>query len=261
MINFKLHFIELKLKLYYFVFSLFITFFVSYFFASNLISILSYPFLKFVAIDGSDFIFTSVFEVFNTYYMLAFYSCFFFNIPFGLYLIFTFIRPGLFRYEKKNLFLTFKFFIHSLVFSSLFSYYIIFPFMLFFLLNFDLITDTSFVFIKMETKIYEYVVFFCKFLFLYCFVIFQIPTLFFIFAFLKRPTSYYIISKRKFWVLFCLIVGCLFSSPDLISLFIVSIPFLLCFEVLIYSLILKSNYKTVCFYILESCLNGKRQVC
>ena len=261
MLNFKLHFIELKLKIYYFAFSLLMTFFISYFFASNLVSILSYPFLKFVAVDASDFIFTSVFEIFNTYCMLAFYSCFFFNIPFGLYLILTFVKSGLFKYEKKIVSLLFKLFIYSFLFSCFFSYYIIFPFMLFFLLNFDLITNTYFVFIKMETKIYEYIVFFCKFLFLYSFVIFQIPALFFIFVFLKRPTFYYIINKRKFWVVFCLITGCLFSPPDLISLFVVSFPFLLCFEILMISLILKSNYKTIYLYTLESCLNGKRQVC
>lgn len=242
MLNFKFHLLEFKFKIYYLSFSFLITFIFSYLFAPNLINILSSPFLKFVNRDDSDFIFTNVFEVFSTYYTLAFYSSCFFNIPFGLYLILCFIKPGLFEYEKKILFSSFKFFIYSVSFSCLFTYYLILPLLLFFLLSLDLITDTNFIFIKMETKIYEYVIFVCNSIFLYCFVIFQIPVLFLIFIFFKRPTLHYLVSKRKIWILFCLIIGCVFSSPDLISLFVVSAPFLFFFEVFIFFIILKINY-------------------
>jgi sec-independent protein translocase protein TatC len=245
MLNFKFHFDELKLKIYYCFFSLFTSFSISYFFAPNLISILSYPFLKFVGNGDSDFIFTNIFEVFITYYTLALYSCLFFNIPLCLCFIFDFLKSGLFEYEKKNLFLFFKFFVFSVLCSSLFVYYIIFPFLLSFLLTLDLITDTNFIFIKMETKIYEYIVFLCKSLFFYCFIIFQIPLLFFIFIYFKQPTFQYMIEKRKLWILFCLIVGCLFSSPDLLSLLIISVPLLLFFEIFIFFIILKYNYKNV----------------
>jgi sec-independent protein translocase protein TatC len=261
MINFKVHLHELKLKTYYLFFSFFITFIVSYLFAPNLINIVSYPFLTFVKDDEFDFIFTNVFEVFNTYYTLAFYNCCFSNVPLGLYFMFTFIKPGLFRYEKEILFSFFKFFICSVVSSCLFIYYVIFPLLLFFLLSLDLITDTNFVFIKMETKIYDYVSFICKSLFFYCFVVFQIPLFFLVFTYLKQPIYLYVIDKRKFWIFFCLIIGCIFSSPDLLSLFIIAIPLLLFFEMLVFFLVLKYNYKNVYLFILESCLNGKRQVC
>lgn len=247
MLNFKVHFYELKLKIYYCSFSFFTTFIISYLFAPNLINILSYPFLRFVTADDYDFIFTSIFEVFATYYTLAFYSCIFFNIPLVLYFSFTFIKSGLFKYEKEILFFFLKFFIFSVFFSSLFTYYIIFPFLLFFLLTLDLITDTNFVFIKMETKIYEYVIFLCKSLLFYSFTIFQIPLFFLVFTYFKQPTFLYIIDKRKFWIFFCLITSCLFSSPDLSSLFIVIIPLLLFFEMFIFFLVLKYNYKNIRF--------------
>ncbi len=261
MLNFKIHLYELKLKTYYYFFSLFITFMISYLFAPNLINILSYPFLRFVTGDDFDFIFTSVFEVFATYYTLAFYSCFFFNILLGLYFIISFIKLCFFIFEKEILFFFLIFFICSVFFSSLFTYYIIFPFLLLFLLTLDLITNTNFVFIKMETKIYDYVIFLCKSLLFYCFTIFQTPLFFLVFMYFKQPTSQYVINKRKFWIFFCLIISCLFSSPDLLSLFIVIIPLLLSFEIFIFFLALKYNYKNLYFFILESCLNGKRQVC
>lgn len=261
MLNFKVHLYELKLKIYYYFFSVFMTFIISYIFAPNLINILSYPFLRFVTGDDFDFIFTSIFEVFATYYTLAFYCCFFFNIPLGLYFIIAFIKSGLFRYEKEILFFFFKFFICSVFFSSLFTYYIILPFLLVFLLTLDLITDTNFIFIKMETKIYDYIIFLCKSFLFYSFTIFQTPLFFLIFMYFKQPTPLYATNKRKFWIFFCLIISCLFSSPDLLSLFIVVIPLLLFFEMFIFFLFLKYNYKSLYFFILESCLNGKRQVC
>lgn len=261
MLNFKIHFYELKLKIYYFFSSFFISFATSYFFAPNLISALSYPFLKFATTDDSDFIFTNVFEVFTTYYTLALYSSCFLNIPLGLYLILTFVRSGLFKYEKKIFFFFLKSFSYLIFFSCFFTYFIIFPLLLSFLLTLDLITDTNFIFIKMETRIYEYIIFLCKFLFFYGFIFFQIPLLLFIFTYLKQPTFSYMVDRRKLWIFFCLIIGCLFSSPDLLSLFVVSTPFLLFFEIFIFFLILRCNYKNLHSFILESCLNGKRQVC
>ncbi len=242
MLNFKFHLIEFKFKLFYFFFSFLATFICSYLFSPNLINILSSPFLKFVNKDDSDFIFTNVFEVFSTYYTLAFYSSCFFNIPLGLYFILCFVKSGLFEYEKKILFFSFKFFTYCVSFSCLFTYYIILPLLLFFLLSFDLITDTSFIFIKMETKIYDYVIFVCNSIFLYCFVVFQVPVLLLTFIFFKRPTLNDVVYKRKIWILFCLIIGCAFSSPDLISLFVVSAPFLFFFEFFVFFIILKLNY-------------------
>lgn len=248
MLNIKAHFHELKLKIYYYLFSLLVSFCTSYFFAPNLINIASYPFLKFVKNDDSDFIFTNIFEVFITYYTLALYICCFLNIPLGLYFILSFIKSGLFKYEKIILFSIFKFFACCVFLSSLLTYYMILPFILFFLLSLDLITDTNFLFVTMETKIYEYVTFFCESLFFYCFFIFQIPLFFYVFVYLRRPTFQYMVDKRKSFILFSLIAGCLFSSPDLSSLFIISVPLLLFFETLLFSLALKNNYKFTYFH-------------
>lgn len=261
MLNFNVHLSELKLKIYYYFFSLCISFLASYFFAPNLICILSLPFLSFVPIQDSDFIFTNIFEVFSIYCTLALYSCCFFNIPLGIYLMVTFVKSGLFQYEKKILYLFLSSSIFLVIFSSFFAYYIMFPLLLSFLLNLDLITNTNFIFVKMETRVYDYIVFLCQSFFFYCFVIFQTPLLFFVFVYLKQPTSFYIVNKRKFFILFSLIAGCLFSSPDLLSLFVITTPFLVSFEIFVFLLILKYNYKNVSSFVLESCLNGKRQVC
>ena len=249
MLKFKAHLYELRIKSYYYFFSIFASFFTSCFFVPNLISILSHPFLEFVKSDDSDFIFTGIFEVFTTYYTLSFYTSSFLNIPLGLYLLFSFVKSGLFKYEKEILFFLLKSFCYLVFFSFLFTYYIIFPLLLLFLLNLDLITNTDFLFMKMETKIYEYVIFVCKFLFFYCFIIFQIPLMFLVSSYFKQFTFQYMIYKRRLWIFLCLIIGCLFSSPDLLSLFVISIPLVLFFETFTFFLILKGNYKNIYFFI------------
>nr|YP_009476733.1 tatC [Cryptomonas curvata]AVM81226.1 tatC [Cryptomonas curvata] len=247
---------------YYIFVSLFLTFVTSYFFAPQLIKILSLPLSKFIKTEDYDFIFTNIFEVFTTYVTLAFYGTIFLNFPLFLYFLYLFVRPGLFKYEKNLLTFMYKIFILFVLFSVFFTYYLILPFMLSFLLDFDLITNSSFIVLRMETRIYDYVIFFCNLTFLYCFFIFQIPTLFIIFVYFKQPNILFFYKKRRVFIVTSFIIGCLFSSPDLISLFIVSFPFIFFFECVVFICILKNNYENNLYLnIVESCLNGKRQVC
>jgi sec-independent protein translocase protein TatC len=259
MLNFVTHAYELKLKLYYVLFSFLSTFITSYLLTPQIINLLSMPFIKFVKPEDSDFIFTNVFEVFNTYVMLAFYVSLFLNLPVIWYFLLSFVKPGLFVHEKLLLYYFSKTTLKFLIVSFFFSYYILFPCILSFLLNLDVIINVDYVVLKMQTKLYDYIIFVCRFFLIYCFLIFQIPTLISIFVYSKQPKPLFFYTKRRFWILFSFILGCLFSSPDLLSLFLVTVPLLLFFESIIFTSILKSIYKN--FLYLESCLNGKRQVC
>lgn len=243
MLNFTVHFNELKLKLYYVLFSIILTFGVSFLFAPKIINILSLPFFKFVKSEDSDFIFTSIFEVFNCYMVISFYSTVFFSIPLICYLFFTFIKLGLYKYERLFIGSIIKTTIKFIVISFLFTYFVIFPYMLSFLLNLDLITTVDFLILKMSVKLYDYIVFICKLFYLYCFIIFQIPTLFFAIIYFKHPEPKFYFMKRKIWIAICLIVGCIFSSPDLISLLIISVPLFVFYEFILFISLLKTNYK------------------
>jgi sec-independent protein translocase protein TatC len=243
MLNFKAHLLELKLKILYLIFSLFTTFLVSYCFSPNLIAVLSYYFFDFVKKGESDFVFNNIFEVFSTYCMLSLYTSCFFNLPLFLLLLFTFFKPGLFKYEKKILFFIFRLFIYLFLFSLFFIYFAVFPCMLFFFLNLDLITNTNFLFIKMEIKLYDFIEFLSKSVFFYCFVIFQIPNILVVLAYLNHYDINFVVNKRKFVFLISLIIGCLLSSPDLLSLLIISLPLFLFFELFLFFLTLRNNYK------------------
>ena len=243
MLNFKNHLSEFAFILSYIIFSFFLTFFTSYLFAPQLIKLLFLPLSEFIKTEDYDFIFTNIFEVFSTYLTLAFYNAIILNFPLFLYFIYSFVKPGLFKFEKNFINLIFKIVVSFTLFSFLFTYYLIFPCMLSFLLNLNLVINSDFISLKMETKLFDYVIFFCKLIFLYSFVIFQIPSLFIIFIYFKEPNLSFFYKKRKLFIVGSFVLGCIFSSPDLISLLVISIPFIFFFECVVFVSILKSNYK------------------
>ena len=98
----------------------------------------------------------------------------------------------------------------------------------------------------MDIKLYDFVRFLSDFVFFYCFVVFQIPNILIVFAYVNLRDANSMVSKRKLIFLTSLIVGCLLSSPDLLSLLTVSLPFLLFFELFLFFLTLKNNYKIAC---------------
>ena len=152
MLNLVVHIKEFKLKLYYIILSFVVTFLISYLFAPQLINILSSPFLEFVKNKDSDFIFTNVFEVFNTCITLSFYSAIFFSVPIICYFFFSFLKSGLYNYEKIFLSYYFAIALKFLLMSFFFTYFFIFPYMLSFLLNLDLITNVDFIVLKMRSE-------------------------------------------------------------------------------------------------------------
>ena len=245
MLNFTKHFNELILTLYYILISFTLTFLTSYVFTPQIVKILSIPFLKYIRTEDFDFIFTNIFELFNVYIILSFYTSILFTVPIILYYLYLFIKPGLFIYEKNTISFLLKTIACFVCFSILFTYYAILPCILSFLLNLDLMTNNSFVVLKMEAKLLEYIIFLFKLLFIYCFIVFQIPTIFVIFIYLKQPKQLFFYKKRRISVVVSLLIGCIFSSPDLFSLFLISLPLIFLFEIIAFAYILKDNYQYV----------------
>ena len=233
------HFNELKIKFFYISFSFLTTFFICYTNILYLINLISKPLISKIK---ADFIFTSVFEVFNTYIMLSVYLSFFLSIPVIMYFTYIFLKSGLFEFEKK----IFKKFIYifniNLILSSFLSYFVFFPMFLYFLLNFDIIINLRFVILKMEPKLFDYIYIVCNFFILYGFFLFQIPTIFYLLVSFFGFKNNFFYKNRRFLIILSLFVGCFFSSPDLISLFLIVIPLFIFFEILIFLSILYSHY-------------------
>ena len=138
--------------------------------------------------------------------------------------------------------------------SLVFTYYFIFPYLLSFLFSLDLLINTNFLILKIETKIYDYISFLCNFLLFYCFIIFQIPSLFCLVIYFTELNLFSIYNKRRLWILFSFIIGCIFSPPDLISLFVICLPLLFFFEFALFTYILRNNYKQFYFSFIRELL-------
>lgn len=245
MLNFFRHLKELKLKLIYFFISFTCTFFSSYSFMPELIYLAVSPLFSFVRIEDSDFIFTSVFEILNLYIALSFTVSIFFSAFILCYLIFSYLKSGLFLYEKNIFFLLLKCVFFSSFLSIGFIFFVFLPLSLSFLLSLNLILNTKFFVLKMNLRLYEYLILVFQFCFVYSFTIFQLPLalFFYININIKNFRIEFLYSKRRLWLLFGSLLSLLTSSPDLVSLLLTFIPLVLAFEVITFSFIIKKSYQ------------------
>lgn len=242
MLNFLIHLKELKLRSYYVFFCFFNTYLLCYFFAPQIINLILLP-LSF-SIDNSDldFIFSNIFEVFNTYIFLSLYGVLFCCIPIMLYSTFGFLKSGLFLFEKRNLLTLINTIVRFLLISYFVSCFFLIPYTLSFFFELEIVQNASFVILKSNISIFSYSVFICKTLFLYSFIIFQIPTVISIFVFINQPTASFFFRFRKSWLVISLLFGSFFSSSDYLSFFFISATLFFFFEIFAIILILRYRY-------------------
>nr|YP_010835017.1 Sec-independent protein translocase component TatC [Cryptomonas gyropyrenoidosa]WFQ82692.1 Sec-independent protein translocase component TatC [Cryptomonas gyropyrenoidosa] len=241
MLNIINHLNELKLRTLYTFFGYSATFFTSYLYSPQLFDLMFNQISRLVS-NKNEFVFLNVFEIFNSYIKLSYYISFFCYLPIIWYFFFSFIKPGLFEYEVDTLIYLSKFILKCLILSLIFGYFFILPQMLTFFLNSSLISGSGFIPLKMQLRLQDFVTFICEVLTLYSIGLSEILIFFLIILSFKQFRFSYIYKKRKLWILICLILGSFFPSPDLINLFLVTMPLLLAFEILVFFSILKSIY-------------------
>lgn len=242
MLSSLIHYKELKIRFYYASFCYINTFIFSYVFASQLIRILSKSFTLFVEDYNFDFIITNIFEALNTYIVLSFHVSFFFIIPILYYFLFSFLKPGLFSYEKQFLIYTFKILIIYLTASFSLCYYILIPCFLSFLLELTLINKTDLVVLKNNIVLYDFIIFTCEFFFTYCYFVFQIPTLISICIFFKQLNPISFFKVRRLYLILSLFFGSVLSSSEFLNFLFVSIILFMLFEVFALLSVFKNRY-------------------
>jgi len=92
----------------------------------------------------------------NTYVFFSFYVSFFFSIPIILYFSFSFVKSGLFFYERQLFIYVFRIFIRFLLISFFLSYFFFIPFVLFFLSGFSIMNNVDFIILKTNANLYFY---------------------------------------------------------------------------------------------------------
>lgn len=219
------HLFELKLRLIYVIFSLFISFFICYYYCFEIIYIFAKPFLRY----SNFFMFTNLTEAFYTSIQVSFLCSLYTVIPLFLYQLWCFIIPSKFENERKKLNFTFFYTLFFFIISILFVYYIFLPKLYEFLLNFQI--NTNLLHIELQARIQSYVELTCK-IFIFFTFFFQLPLVFLALVKYKYIKLCFLFTNRKKIVLFALMISSLISPADIVAQLSITLFVLVCLEVL-----------------------------
>jgi sec-independent protein translocase protein TatC len=217
------HFIALKRNLLKAILGFSIATIISYMFSDKLLIILRKPIQKVLA-KSSNFIVLTPQEYFFTEIKVALFFGMFLSSPWILYQIWLFISPGLYKQEKKYIFI---FTITSTSFfllGGLFCYFIVFPAMFNFFLNTipsDIIGNYSL------GMLYSFVIN----TILAFSIIFEAPIIIFLLVSLSIINIKTLTNIRKHIIVSAFIIGAILTPPDPITQIMLAIPLIILYEI------------------------------
>lgn len=245
MLNFEKHLNELKYRTLYISLSFLLTFITCYTKVQIIIYFFTLPLLNTKKVNcllnQYDFIFTNIFEAFSSYTFISFITTLYLTLPIFLYLFFSFIKLGLLRYEKKYINFIINLILISCFCSIIFTFKFFLPLVLKFFISFENLAKTNLFTLKLEPKILDYLYLTVIFS-IWSTLIFQIPVLLLL---LLQQTfvNFAIFEKnRKFVFITFVILGGIFSPPEIFAQLIIALPLCLFFEVVLFFAYLKNYY-------------------
>jgi sec-independent protein translocase protein TatC len=233
------HWYEVRVRLFYIIFSFSLTFFVSYLYSDILMYIYVTPFVD--EFEQKKFIFTNLSE--------AFYSCISLSLNISIictlfliiYMIFSFLKAGLYKkefYLLKNIVCVLMV---SLLLSFLFVYFTLLPRIIFFFTQFE---SSKLFELTLEAKILDYLDLVQNCLF-WISIAFQFPVLLFLSIYLKLFSIKSLLNKRKGLIILCFIMGAVFSPPDVFTQVLIALPLCISLELMILFFIVLDEYTLV----------------
>jgi len=227
------HLTELRKRLLWSFFWLFIIFCLSFYFADELFYFLAKPLVElFDTSKGQGFIYTALQEAFFTELKVAFFFAIFFSFPIIAIQIWKFIAPGLYKNEKK-VFLPFLMATPILFFlGGAMVYYIISPIAWKFFLSYQNSSNQG-VPIRLEAKMGEYLALMMRFIFAFG-LAFQLPVVLTLLtkAGLVSPDS--LVKFRKYAIVLAFLSAAFLTPPDPFSQISLALPIIVLYEISIY---------------------------
>lgn len=216
------HLVELRSRILRSLAFVAVLFLPIYYFAKPLFTWVAEPLMSRLP-EGAGMIATQVASPFLAPFKLAIYTAIFVGVPFLLHQLWSFISPGLYRYEKR--------FAMPLLLSSVvlfycgmaFSYFLVFPIVFTFMIEVG-ITD-----IPMQTDINHYLDFVMK-MFLAFGLAFEIPVATLLLAWSGLTTADGMAAKRPYVIIGCFVLGMFLTPPDVVSQLLLALPMWLLFE-------------------------------
>ena len=237
MSNIQHHLNELKLRIFYVIFSASTTFFICYNCQIEIVYVMGKPFIEL----HQTFVFLELTEAFYTLLRISTLFTFLTIIPFVMYHFWCFLVPSFYQLERNTFSFFCVFFFCLFLGEILVSYFFLLPEIFHFLLSFEMkseIIDSSFqvnplISVEFTARIESYVKLVVKLLSVIL-VLFQIPLCIFFLYFKKilHVSSFY--SNRKLLGLISLLVAALIVPPDLVSQLFLALIFYIVFEFMVF---------------------------
>ena len=205
------------------ILSIFVGFFVCWFFKEILMDVIRQPIAPYLTSTEGNLIFTNPIEKFLSYIKVVFFAATLISCPYWLFQIWKFISPGLYKEEKKwsLIFVVFG----SLLFllGVLFVYFVVFRMAFQFLLLFGGSGELPYISLK------EYVAFFVRTSFVFG-LVFETPLILSFLIKLKILTVEQLKASRSYVVVIIAFLSALVTPPDVLSMLFLMVPMYFFFE-------------------------------
>ena len=212
------HLIELRRRMLISFGAITILFLIAFNFSAQILHFVEQPVLRYTRLQ-----FDTLTDPFFTHLKASFYAALFVGFPIVLSQIWLFIKPGLYRRERR---LMWPFLMASFplfVGGGLFLYYAAYPLAIDFLINFDPTLTPS-------LRIGDYLSFTIQLLIVFG-LVFEMPLIALFLTRLGVITPELLSSGRRYAVVIIALAAAILTPPDVFSMTLLGIPMLILYEI------------------------------
>ncbi|MDH4225435.1 MAG: twin-arginine translocase subunit TatC [Deltaproteobacteria bacterium] len=218
-VPFVAHLIELRKRLIFTLAFVFAVFLATFNQSERILTFLEQPILPYV----SQLQYDEVTDPFYTHMKAAFYAALFLSFPVILIQVWLFIRPALYKEEKRGVWPFLVFSYPLFVGGALFVYTILFPYAFEFFINFDKSLVPS-------IRVGDYLAFVSQMMFVFG-LVFELPLVSLLLTRMGLITAGYLSRVRRYAILIIFIVAAILTPPDVISQLMMAGPLLVLYEI------------------------------
>jgi sec-independent protein translocase protein TatC len=224
------HLIELRKRLIYCIYALFLTGAVCYYFSDKLLAFLVEPLRAGYGNDTGKLVYTKLYEAFFVQVKVALFGAFFFSFPVIANQLWAFVAPGLYAKEKKAL-LPFLLATPILfIMGASLAYYVVMPTAFHFFLGFQ--GDQGGVKLEALPSVDSYLTLVMQFILAFG-ISFLMPVLIMLLNRAGIVSRAQLIAVRRYMIVAAVIVAAVLTPPDVVSQLMLAIPLVMLYEITI----------------------------